>query len=504
MEATSKANIKERRVMYITSIRRQDNNRIFNSTRLMNDDEDHIDATIPRISIKDEIDIAERDFSNQEVLTNPNKLEKSIEHLRELLTNVSEDDRDDLISALFDNGVWKVIFKLLEKFRKENNVRIVREITWIIQVILASSTDLVAKTIDLGIYSIYFNLIQTNDFEVLENVIWGYANLVVDNREVRDTFEDVGIMNLITDRILEINQSSFNKELLRVFYLFLDYYFNMKPFFDFERMQNHVDFSLKLLNNYTSDQLKSLMQELLGFLSVATLVAEKENLEMISDQGWDVFVSKMIELHQSDDLEIVKRSTEILTNLTFFNFDRNDILLQGSFMKSLTENLEKEICLEQTLQLCSNISCCAREFLDAMAKENLIIVILMKIKLITFMSEKLFILLNYLDKILFDCHSQFIFFQLSNNTSLIGEVIEKINMKLPDHTMLAIGRVLNDIFAMGERAVEDNLVMLNPFTDFVEKNPNLIKAIEYAQMYSSEDIYMAFQTLVETYFDQGI
>ena len=131
------------------------------------------------------------------------KIMKSIVDIRTFANDLEYNHLIIFVKTLHKNGIINDLVNILKANHHVDNT-FVREITWIFLAVFTVDDDEIKKYLTNGILVSYELILKNSqDEEIIEHIIWGYANLVEDNNEIQNLFEDLGIFEKIRTNVIE-------------------------------------------------------------------------------------------------------------------------------------------------------------------------------------------------------------------------------------------------------------------------------------------------------------
>lgn len=422
--------------------------------------------------------------------------------IRRLLLNFSQRNRIIFIESLMDRGCWEIMVKLLGFAWREQEEEIVKEITWIFQIIFGSNTDIIAEIMYLGILPLYEKILASDHSEILENIIWGYANLVADNCSIRNLFADLSVLDNIYQVVMKKIEKEKKFRLVKSFIIFLNYYFSSEPHLTFESVKYYLMTCIKLFIVLSREDYEEVESELFDFIITATSIPSQEEIEVIySSKTWNAFASKLVELLKDKKIEIVKSVILILQNLTYHSHKNLDIFMKINLIEIIKEKIVSKTAYVHCVNLVSNIASIKQEFAELIVEASIFKSILNHIKLNDFNHDEISASLDAVHTISANYDSEKITNFAFNNMESFADIIMKINLKLPFKCVKRIAKIVETWFMLGDFYKLNKGEKENPFVEFVYNSPEVTQAIEYTQMYKNSEVQRLFYNIIKKYFD---
>ena len=494
--------VRDRRSNFSISIRYQDNSHLFKVKRALQKAEELLCTTMSLEQLNDEVDEIENQF--RKILADPNEslCIKVVNEVREFLAYISQESRELAIEAMLNRGVCDCIVKILEFVIRDSLMDLLRQMTWLIQVLLTTSSSISSQIVDLGILSIYTKLLNIDDPDILGNVIWGFANMVSDNRTVRDTMEDTGLLDKVSSRVKEVYSDSLDFSLMCSYILFVSHYFALKPSFSFERMKSHFFEVVKFFTKAPVEEMQFILIELLEFLLITTNLAEEEDVEdFVKKPIWPDFITRLIEMLTDTDYEVTWRVTESLTNLTFFSLPDLGTENNEKIIENLNRNIRKKQGFLESLELLSNLVQSGDHFVKRIILSGIVPEVFFLSLSIGYENKQFCSALNALSVILNSAASIELAEHLENHIEFLDQFVLKLNIKLAQSSLLKMGEVLKIVFQLGEILADQSEDLENPFTKYLMKRDQLLQALEECISTNDDEVANMFTGIIHTYFN---
>ena len=492
---------KQRMELFMINIRKQDTVRIFRGLRRNYEkpEKDSLTLTLEELTFKvKEIEKGICDIINTSDIDQAVKI---FDSLLITLIGISQSNRESVVEKMKKKKLFHHLIMILNEARKKGKNELISSITWAMQVALTVKTNTVTRIVEHGLIEAYEPLLLIQDTDILENVIWGYSNMVEDNLVVRELMESKQLMERVYSTIEQSSDKIFSIPILQSFVLFSNSYFNQKPNFKFQTFANHFYFCVKVFISIDAMAYSEFMVDLLTFLKFSTKVGQQSDIfDFLECQLFIPLIDKLSDLVLVTESDIADLSISVLLNLTYHDHPRLIEILNTNLLKNLYINISKDILLEDSMNLVANIAASGDEFLSSVLKSGIVTEILCRTASeespFTHLVAKVSVLSN-----IFDCHPfDESFDYINEHFDLIAMIVTKLNNSLNFSMMKVIGKFLRSIFEIGYDIMITRNLSFNPISQRFSEREDLSNAIEKAQSNRSSEIYNIYKSIIEEYF----
>ena len=498
MDSNFVQSTKERRQVFSISIRYQENSKLFKVKRTQSDESPMGALSMTVEEIERETSAFERALKKGRTQLDEAKIIEALVSLRQMFSVMRPGTKDSILEELIDRKVIDEIMALFKTAVKEREIEMVRELTWLFQVIFTCSHELLMRIVELGVLPLFDQILNFDDLDILENLIWAYANLVAFNETVRDVMDSIELVERIYLVVKQSMKDSKEFKLMRSFILFLGQFFCIKPFQSFDKIRKYFNIAVKFFSVIDDDQLNEIIIEIMEFLLLCTNLYDNEDFNEFMDNEISLqFVDRLIDLMMEKNQKIAKTSVEILRNVFFFEHPKQLELLNSPLLDYLKHNLEKKIDYSENLKLCLNIAATGKEFVQQIIEKDIAFAILLNAKNNHFLFEELTSELEALISIFSSEDSNLLLDYALKNFSLIGEILLKLKIDIPNSTCNKLGEFLRVLLDLGDFTHIFTDKRKNPIVEEIVKRPEILQALEYVQVNRFSEFDNQFKTLID-------
>lgn len=195
--------------------------------------------------------------------------------LRKLILSLSDKNRKTMVKKFVELKFCDALIRFMRMFFDQTPILI--ELSWIMIIIFGAvgKENCLEIVMSDEFIPLYQKMIFTVDAELLENTIWGFANMCRDSQEIKTILKNQQIVFQICQKISSIESSNFwpKEDLLKIvssFALFCSYYFDNAPKLQFQEIEIFLDYFFdRSFNVFQSLWVESFGEEFLTLILIA-------------------------------------------------------------------------------------------------------------------------------------------------------------------------------------------------------------------------------------------
>ena len=445
-------------------------------------------------------------------LEKPKILENEISSLLEFFyKNPNPKNLSKKINFFISKNHSKKIISILKNFSNfENFEKIIIKITELLIILLTEKIS-VEEFFYLGLLKIYEEILEkSKNFEILENIIWGLGNSLINDSDnkIKKIYYEI----FLDKKILKIIKFLYKKKncenLFDSFVIFWSFFLG-GDFLKFEKIENDffliLEYFLYVNNDYKN------LDEILSIIEKCFFLAfENDEFEKIFENFlYEKFLQKILKILKNENSQ-KKNKIQIFEILKIIFSSKSDhyqtveILRKFQILKILEKNFENEnldFFLENSSFLNSLIL-----FSD---------IFLEKIQIETKILENIFFEISKIKKNFFENKLNFlltnlIFCYSSKNLSILNfylkneKTVEILVNLLSNKNSVKINKkifeILRNIFDIGEISKNGHNYEGNKFIEKIKENSFLLEKFDRLCYNENEDVKKIVESILYYYF----
>ena len=298
---------------------------------------------ISKINIKSNFPLIENIINDLESFFNKNEEKKMLKKINELINlsyKLNEKDLKIYIDFLLKENSHLLIIELL---RKNKKIKIIEKV---LELLIIMTTEETKLFIDNGILVFLNFLLKSEDSLILGNVFWVLGNIIVDEPDLKNTYNDLFIFEDSCKIILQVFE---NDDVLGGFIVF------SKNYLLTEKMNYRIDYKNDLfdifMDFFLEDNKKNYDFYLLDILEIFNFFFEQKNNNIVfpdfSKNEGSLFLKKIVNLlitpkENKSQKNIIKFTCLILKKI-YLNIPHiEEKLIETPIFKFLNQNIKSE------------------------------------------------------------------------------------------------------------------------------------------------------------------
>lgn len=431
--------------------------------------------------------------------------------LKLFLNSLHEHDRILAVEMICDSEFDRFLLEVIKAYRTyafgilEEAIGVFESITIVNDVVIVKEIS------SRGFLPLFEDLLTSKEKKVVENVIWVFANVVYENEVFKDIYDQIGLIDKITQVYLIWSRKLDNvMDMTSAYIKLLSYYFGAKGWDSYPDIKPYIGV---LIESYleicgssstcSSDPMNP-GSSLLSFISRCLFLTAQEDIDDLAAQGfWDEFLRKCIENLISTNLKIIEPSVQILANIAFSN-DRTQlqVLLNSPFFTFIAQAFT-QYCLElekDILILINNIAPYGDDYTEYLVEKNILFLLLERFCKITYNRETINAYLSTIRTIFKNEFNMVLSNYIIKHMDTVDVIMQKIDLDENYANLELICLILKSMIDLAETYKQEYQIDSNLVIEYIRSNDHLVDKLELVQRHKDLEVYNLYIDLARNYF----
>lgn len=287
--------------------------------------------------------------------------------------------RYELVEVLFQLRVFESMTKYINKKFKEFESLLI-EISWILIITFGISEEELITSIlkDTGLLGYMMYLIDSDNDDIFSNIIWAFANLIVEDEEMKDILFKQNICTKVFYRIKQIRDSSqeISFSHFQSFLIFYESFFINCINFDSDFFFAGLNLIIDIYINGSESLMMSIEEGVLSCLYHVTFIMTTDvTVRLLKESYFQLFIQRLFKKLKNINDDNNKVIFNILQNMTHISDNEIcQLFTKSSTQKILLQHLQNKSTRLHTITLFANL-CHGHNFIYSLFTNNHVVIL---------------------------------------------------------------------------------------------------------------------------------